>query len=154
MAKDYKHIKLEKHPKNEAGVFKDLSEKFDKFGSLYIGVDFDHTLLPYGKTNLSEEGVAAGFIDIVNLLKRAKSLGLKLCLWTLPTDKENLRWKIQWCKDNGIEMDYINESPLLSELNKDFKKVHFNLLLDDVAGLEASYSILYNLCDYIEEKNK
>ena len=51
-------------------------------------------------------------------------------------------------------MDYINDSPLLSEYSKDFRKPHFNLLLDDVAGLEASYSILTNVINYINDEHK
>lgn len=146
---NYKHQSLNLHPKNEENVFNELVEKYNKFGTLYIGVDFDNTLLPYGKEDLEESD--EGFNNIIHILQKAKELGLKLCLWTLPTSQENLDWKIEWCKNHGIEMDYINESPLLSELNKDFKKVHFNLLLDDVAGLESAYSVLYNLCDYISK---
>ena len=144
----YKHIKLYDHPKNEEGVFNDLVEKYNKFGTLYIGVDFDNTVWPYNADELKE--IPNGFDDILVLLRECKKCGLKLCLWTLPTSQENLEWKVKWCKLNGIEMDYINESPLLSEHSKVFGKQHFNLLLDDVAGLEASYSILVNLIEYIK----
>lgn len=151
---EYKHINLD-HPKNEIGAFNDLVKKYNQFGTLYIGVDFDNTLLPYGATDFFGEDdgllyVDQGFVDIVDLLRKCKSLGLKLCLWSLPTSQENLDWKVEWCKRYGIEMDYINESPLLNEHSQKYKKPHFNLLLDDVAGLESSYSILYNLCQYIE----
>lgn len=154
---EYKHITFD-HPKNETGVFNDLIQKYEKFGTLYIGVDFDNTLLPYGSLDLTndEDGsicVQQGFLDIVDLLRKCKNLGLKLCLWSLPTSQENLDWKIEWCKRYGIEMNYVNESPLLTEFSKVFKKPHFNLLLDDVAGLESGYSILHNICRYIESKN-
>ena len=154
---EYKHVSLDNHPKNEEGVFRDLVEKWNKFGTLYIGVDFDNTLFPYmekGYPRYMLDEVPEGFYDVLNLLRWSKLLGLKLCLWSLPTSLENLNWKVEWCKERGIEMDYINESPLLKELNDahGFKKVHFNLLLDDVAGLESAYSILYNLCEYIEKQ--
>ena len=152
---EYKHIELH-HPKNEVGVFNDLVQKYEKFGTLYVGVDFDNTLLPYGSANFFDEDgllcVEQGFLDIVELLRKCKELDFKLCLWSLPTSQENLDWKIEWCKRYGIEMDYINESPLLNEYSKEFNKPHFNLLLDDVAGLESSFSILYNICKYIESK--
>lgn len=135
------------HPKNEEGVFKDLIEKYLKFGSLYIGVDFDNTICPYGKTELDESDIE--FEKVHQLLRLAKSFGMKLCLWSLPLTQENLDWKIQFCKDHGFEMDYVNESPLLSEFSKKFGKPHFNLLLDDVAGLQSSYNILWNICNYI-----
>lgn len=159
---EYSHVSLNNHPKNEEGVFRDLVDKWHKFGTLYIGVDFDNTLYPYGVNGiypdyfLMGDYIPEGFYDVLNLLRWCKLLGLKLCLWTLPTSLENLNWKVEWCRERGIKMDYINESPLLKELNDEhgFKKVHFNLLLDDVAGLESSYSILYNMCEYIEKQIK
>ena len=144
----YKHIPLINHPKNEEGVFNNLIEKYNKNSTLYIGVDFDNTLWPYGMVERNE--IPQGFKEVIELLQQCKKHGLKLCLWTLPLSQENLDWKIQWCKNHGIEMDYINESPLLNEYSKEFKKPHFNLLLDDVAGLESSYSILVNIINYID----
>lgn len=88
------------HPFSEEKIFWDLVERYHKFGSLYIGVDFDDTLYPF-------RGHRQPTV-IVDLLKRAKKAGFTLCLYTLPLDDENLAWKIQWCKDQGIEMDYVN----------------------------------------------
>ena len=148
---NYWHVPLKCHPKNEINVFYDLIKKYKKYGSLYIGVDFDNTLLPYGEKEILKD---SDHNQIINLLKWCKEIGFKLCLWSLSTSQENLDWKIQWCKEHGIEMDYINESPLMKEFNNVTNKPHFNLLLDDVAGLESSYSILANLCNYIENINK
>ena len=150
---EYTHISLFDHPKNEKDVFEHLIKKYKEFGTLYIGVDFDNTLYPYEFSD-DESKFPKGFNSILELLQRAKHHGLKLCLWTLPKTKENLNWKIEWCRDHGIEVDYINESPLMNKYSKIFGKPHFNLLLDDVAGLESSYSILYNIIQYIEEQNK
>ena len=154
---EYKHVHLNNHPKNEEGVFNDLVNKYHKYGTLYIGVDFDNTLWPYMNGNYPryelDDCVPDGFYDILQLLRRCKVLGFKLCLWSLPTSQENLNWKVEWCKSRGIEMDYVNESPLLSDLSSKYRKTHFNLLLDDVAGLESAYSILYNICEYIEWEN-
>lgn len=151
---EYKHVQFN-HPKNEEGVFWDLVGKYQKFGTLYIGVDFDNTLLPYTyNDHFDEEGnlvVSQGYLDVVSLLRWCKLLGMKLCLWSLPSDQDNLDWKVEWCDMHGIHMDFINESPLLTGLTNQFGKPHFNLLLDDVAGLESAYSVLYNLCEYIDD---
>lgn len=152
---EYRHVPF-LHPKNESGVFWDLVRKYEKFGTLYIGVDFDNTLLPYEQREFynedGEQVVSTGFLDVVSLLRWCKLLGMKLCLWSLPDSDENLDWKVEWCGEHGIAMDYVNESPLLSGLTEKYGKPHFNLLLDDVAGLESSYSVLYNLCEYIDGK--
>ena len=155
----YKRIPFN-HPKNEQKVFEDLIEKYEKFESLYIGVDFDNTILPYGEDDICDEmedtesEYYEGLMSLIELLRWAKTLNMKLCLWTLPTSQENLDWKIKWCSSHGIEMDYINESPLLDNFSKKFGKPHFNLLLDDTAGLESSFNILYNLCEYIQQKQE
>lgn len=44
----------------------------------------------------------------------------------------------------AIEPDYVNESPLI----KGTKKPFFNLLLDDRAGLEETYTLLIKVIDY------
>lgn len=153
MNKEYKFERVVfDHPKNAENVFWDLVKKYKKFGSLIIGIDFDNTLCPYTKTEL--DSIDVGFNNIINLLQRAKKLGMKFCLWSLPLTQENLDWKVQFCKEHGIEVDYVNESPLLSEFSKKFGKPHFNLLLDDVAGLESSYQILFNICNYLENYDK
>lgn len=152
---DYYHISLDEHPKNEEGVFWDLVNKYNKYGTLYIGVDFDNTLMPYGMEDLTDGNLIKapfGFFDILNVLRDCKYYGLKLCLWSLPTSDENLEWKVRWCKEHDIEMDFVNCSPLMREYSDKYGKPHFNLLLDDVAGLESSYSILVNLCEYIKKK--
>lgn len=144
----YVHVPLINHPKNEEGLFLDLIKKWEKYGSLYIGVDFDNTLVPYGSETCSE----TGHWNVLRVLKFCKSLGMKLCLWSLSTSQENLEWKVRWCKEHGIEMDYVNESPLMKEFDNVTGKPHFNVLIDDVSGLEEIYSVLFNLCLYIEKK--
>lgn len=144
---NYMDFGLVDHKKSEKNVFNELIEKYHKYGTLYIGVDFDNTLLPYGMDDVPQDILDYGIM--IGVLKQAKACGLKLCLWTLPMSEENLQWKIEWCKEKGIEMDYINESPLLSEYSKKFGKPHFNLLLDDTAGLGSAFNILYNLINYL-----
>lgn len=144
---NYIDLGLAKHMKSEEKVFKELVEKYHKYGTLYIGVDFDNTLLPYGMDDVPQDNYSYSLI--IGVLRQAKACGLKLCLWTLPMSEENLQWKIEWCKEKGIEMDYINESPLLSEYSKKFGKPHFNLLLDDTAGLDSAFNILLNLTNYL-----
>ena len=68
---------------------------------------------------------------------------------TSESNEEKLKWKIQYCKHFGIEPDYVNESPLLPKTKKPF----FSLLLDDRAGLESAYNILFNIVSYANFKS-
>lgn len=147
---DYREYPLY-HPKCGENLFWSLIDKWNKYGTLYIGVDFDNTIKPYKE---SFEESEAGYGQIVTLLKDCKRVGMKLCLWSLCDSGENLAWKEDWCLNMGIGMDYINESPLLKEMTEQSKghKPYFNLLLDDTAGLAEAYSVLRNVVNYIERK--
>ena len=57
-----------------------------------------------------------------------------LILFTVATNEEELRSKVNYLENCGIYPDYINESPLF----KGSIKPYYNLLLDDRAGLESA----------------
>ena len=54
------------------------------------------------------------------------------------------------CKDIGIEIDYINESPPYIPFTGN--KVYYNIMLDDRAGLSAAYNILYKTKEIIRNE--
>lgn len=141
------------HPKVGESLFWSLIEKYEKYGTLYIGVDFDNTLKPYKE---DFETADAGYGQIVTLLKECKQLGFKLCLWSLCDSGEDLVWKVDWCSKMGIYVDYINESPLLKEMTEKSKghKPYFNLMLDDTAGLDGAYSVLWNVVRFLSVQKK
>ena len=146
-----------KHPYYTDGAFNRLLTEYLKYDTLYIAFDFDNTIWDYdrykddyryeyddidGYRNYGKEyRTTAIHWDIVNLLEGCKNIGLKLCLWTSCPKKEDEKKKVEICKQLGIEPDYINCSPL----SPGAVKPHFNLLLDDRAGLESAVSILSKL---------
>lgn len=112
-----------------------LKETSNKF-PLVIGVDFDFTLVdPLDNYSLYQ--------DIVEILHQAKSVGFILCIWTANPDKNLVLNK--WL-EAGISWDHYNMSPI----NPDNRKPHFNILLDDSAGLEQSLELLQRLIRYKE----
>lgn len=144
----YKYVSFD-HQRNELGSFNDLVDKYEKYGTLYVGVDFDNTVLPYQEQSVEGH---FGYNDLIQVLKDAKKYGLKICLWTVHSDEDNLKWKIDWFTKHGFEPDFVNDSPLCKHLGER-RKPHFNILLDDCAGLETAYRNLYNIVRYIEHKN-
>jgi hypothetical protein len=131
------------HPYNTEGMFNRLMAEYLKYDTLYIGFDFDNTIWDYDKYKnaYDSSNTDAMHKEVVDTLKLAKQMGLKLCLWTSCPSEEEENLKVQVCKDWGIEPDYINWSPL----SPGAKKPHFNLLLDDKAGLESAIQILCKL---------
>lgn len=121
------------HPQNRKKLVERLLEKYHKENGLIIGFDFDHTIFDY-----HNEG--GDYSCVIDLLKVCSELGFTMCLWTTEPNEEKLSWKIDYCKELGIKVDYVNESPV-----KKFKhcvKPYFNILLDDISGLEEAYYIL------------
>ena len=145
------------HTYTEEGFFERLMAEYLKYDTLYIGFDFDNTIWNYDKYHnaYDSSNTDARFDEVVELLKLCKQAGMKLCLWTSCWSDEEESLKADICKDWGIEVDYINCSPL----SPGAKKPHFNVLLDDKSGLEEVYHILSKLLlmiatfNYIEDKS-
>lgn len=104
-----------------------LKKQLDIHKSLIIGVDFDFTLY-----DPIEQVV---YQDVLEILLLAQKQGHILCSWSANTD-ENLVRRV-W-KECGLRIDYYNDSPAF----KGNRKPHFNILLDDIAGLDEAISIL------------
>lgn len=128
-----------KHPYFNKGAIKRLYADYLKYGSLYIAFDFDNTVWDYdtwGNKYEYHEGTCHG--QMVYLLQQAQMLGMKLILWTSCPTIEDQHKKVIICQRLGIMPDYVNCSPL----SPGAVKPHFNLLLDDRAGLESAVEIL------------
>ncbi len=124
--------------KTNARVSKILGQ-YKEHGSIVIGVDFDFTIY--------DPDTHTMHMDIVNLLIRSEQVGCKLCLWTANVSR--LPYIIEKCQEVGLNFKWINESPI--HIEHAVAKPHFNLLLDDTAGLGQAIEILTNLLSDINE---
>lgn len=124
---------------NSINVIERLKSEYKKYEFLIIGFDFDDTIYDYHQKGYK-------YNKVINLLREAKDLGMILCLYTVEPDPKKLQWKIDYCKDLGIEPDYVNKSPVMVGTTKPF----FNILLDDRAGLYSACIELENIIDYIK----
>lgn len=119
-----------------------LMAEYNQYGSLTIGFDFDGTVHDYHKTGATYELV-------IQLLRDLKSIGCKLICWTAYKDLDYVK---QFCKDNNIPCDGVNEGGIL--LPWESKKPFFSALLDDRAGLVQVYNELLVLFNIIKNKHK
>ena len=107
-----------------------------KYGKIVVGVDFDDTIFPLDHNPYN-----------VNRCSKVRSLVLQLqtqnranlCLWTVAEDW-SMMYKKHISKEYGIKFNYFNESPIVH--GTDIRKPHFNILLDDKAGLNETIKIL------------
>ena len=105
-----------------------LKREYQEHGKLIVAFDFDNTVFDYHNDKLDLQ-------PVISLLKKCSDLGFVMCLYTL---SDRIIYKSDWVKHLGIRVDYINDSPVLRHKVKPY----FNILLDDRAGLSASYNIL------------
>ena len=118
--------------KDQSQLVDKLYEIYKKHGSLYIGVDFDDTIRDFDNGEIIR--------PVVEILKQATSLGMKICLYTC-REGADLAFAEDFCKKIGLKIDYVNYSPLSPGLRKPL----FNILLDDKAGLVSSVRVLEDL---------
>ena len=132
-----------KHPFNEDRCSRRLLWEYQNYERLIIGLDFDNTIKTVKPDSPCDE--------VISLLQECSKLPkFCICLWSVcpDGDKEVLE-KVKYCESLGIRIDYVNDSPFLSE----GRKAYFNVLLDDRAGLESAYNNLKFVIDSIKNEN-
>lgn len=129
------------HPylSDTACVFR-LVDEYKKYGSLVIAYDFDNCVYDY-------HSKGHNYIEIINLLKEAKEINCYLIVFTAEKDLEKVRENL---KRKEIPFDAINETPPF--FKSDSRKIYFNLLLDDRAGLLSAYKQLRETINIIKNK--
>jgi len=126
-----------------------LVRDFYKHDNIIIAVDFDNTLYDFMERGASTS--VRRLIRELTLKKPAEIPEYKvdkrftIILFTA-REGEKLKEATQWCSDNFMRIDYVNESPVMSETRKPF----YNILLDDKAGLGQAYEVLTNFLKIID----
>lgn len=104
-----------------------------KKDSYVIAVDFDGTLCEYAFPKIGKQN--ENHLKLLNLLKNLREKGHKLILWTCRGDNEEypcLTEAIDWCKNQGLEFDAINENVAgTKKLSGPSPKVVADYYLDD-----------------------
>ena len=114
-----------------------LLDEYKKYGSLVIAYDFDNTVYDFHKKGCT-------YHKVIELLRELKTAGCTLVCFTANEDEGFIR---QYCKDNDIPLDLLNENPSFFKSNSG--KIYYNALLDDRAGLlEVYWDLNRLLCHY------
>lgn len=115
-----------------------LYNEYQKYGKLVIAYDFDNTIYDFHKKGNS-------YFQVMELLKELKRIGCICICFTANEDEEFIR---DYCKTWNIPLDKLNENPDFFQSNS--KKIYFNALLDDRAGLQQVYQELTLLVNIIK----
>lgn len=110
-----------------------LLKEWRQYERIVVAYDFDNTVYDF-----HHEGQT--YYDVIELLREANQLGAYLVVFTASAE-ENYPFIKSYLKDKDIPFDSINENPIFIPFGNN-KKIYFNILLDDRAGLKSAYETL------------
>ena len=124
----------------QSNCTKRLIDEWIKYHGLIIALDFDNTVFDF-------HGDGQTYNDVISLIKECKQYGCKVVIFAA-REKEDYDFIRSHCKSIGIEIDAINEN---INVNFNTRKIYYNILLDDRAGLPSAYDALLNALNYIKK---
>jgi len=119
-----------------------LIDEWVKYHGLIIALDFDNTIFDYHSDGQT-------FDQIISLIKECKKYGCKVVIFAA-REEEDYDFIRNHCKSIGIDIDGINEN--MPYLPYKTRKIYYNVLLDDRAGLKSAFESLSVALYYIKEK--
>ena len=130
--------------------FERLMAEYDKHKGLIVAFDFDNCVHDYHKQGHN-------YVEVIELIRAAKEIGCYLIVFTAEEDIDKV---ITFLNDNKIPFDTLNENPPFWKSTA--RKIYYNILLDDRAGLLSAYTQLKWVIDKVkarrakelEEQNK
>ncbi|WP_227493030.1 hypothetical protein [Bacillus paranthracis] len=130
---------------DEHNVTNRLVKEWEKYGSIVVAYDFDNTVYDYHK-----EGQT--YVSVIQLLHECKESGAYLMVYTARKDNE-LEFVKEYLEQNNVPYDSINETPDFIPC-KGGKKLYYNILLDDRAGLPSAYRSLKSAVQHMQKRQK
>lgn len=119
-----------------------LVDNWKEHKRIIIAFDFDNTVYDYYKQGYT-------YTKVIDLLKECKNMGCVLILNTC-CDESKFDFMREECSKVGLFVDYINESPEYIPFTGN--KIYYNIMLDDRAGLNSAYKILYKTKEIIKNE--
>lgn len=119
-----------------------LYNEYKKHPRLVVAVDFDDTCFDYHGDRKSHERV-------LEVLKECKRHNFYIVVWTASDPSRFDEMKL-FLSDKGIKVDSINENPIPLPFGN-HKKIYYNILLDDRAGLASALDTLETLLLLIDK---
>lgn len=92
---------------------------------LVLACDFDGTIVTHDYPNIGKP-----IKNAFKVLKQLQRNGHKLILWTCRQGKE-LQEAIDYCKQNGLEFNAVNENVYKSATFNPYPKVYADMYIDD-----------------------
>lgn len=126
---------------DQYNVVQRLLKEWREHGKIIIAYDFDDTVFDFHKRGDK-------YNDVISLLQRCKRAGAHFIVFTCCHEGQydDIR---EYLHENLIPYDKINENMDFTQFGG--RKVYYNILLDDRAGLHSSYYALLEAVSQIEK---
>lgn len=120
---------------NDDNVYNRLMDEWKKYGKLIIAFDYDNTVFDYSNKNNQCS-------DVIELLQECKRHGFHMIVFT-SCNADRIPEIESYLQAKNIPYDAINETPEYIPFQG--RKVYYNLLLDDRAGLSSAAKVLWRV---------
>lgn len=124
-------------------IVKRLHKEYKKHPKLVVAVDFDDTLYDYHNHGESH-------LRVKHVLQQCNELGFYVVLWTASAP-ERFDFIKEYVQDINVHIDAFNENPIALPFGN-HKKIYYNILLDDRAGLGQALDALEILVNDIKSR--
>ena len=118
-----------------------LISEWLEHGRIVLAVDFDDTIYPW---KFKEKEDKEQLKETIKVIRLAQEIGCFISIWSAcsPDRFDEIR---DYCTEIGIKVSSINENPVKLPYGN-HKKMYYNHLLDDRAGLKHALDILEYVC--------
>jgi hypothetical protein len=124
---------------NDSALLEKLKVHYHNYGKIIVAYDYDDTIAPTYMSKCCD--------DVIALIKELKPYAVFIC-YTSNHYPEKVK---QYIKEHDIPCDAFNENvDYMMEKYGHMRKVYFNILLDDKAGLGQAYRILKTFLEWVK----
>lgn len=127
---------------NDSICVERLVDEYERYGMLIVAYDYDNTVFDYSRNDNKCS-------EVIKLLRECKQHGCHLTVFTSCND-DRIPEIEKYLTGNAIPFDSINETPDFIPFRG--RKVYYNILLDDRAGLSSAMNILWRVMYTIRGK--
>lgn len=127
---------------DENNVVDRLVAEWQRYGKIIIAYDFDDTVYDYHKKDRQ-------YNDVITLLKECGLVGAYFIVFTCCGEDDYDKIK-DYLSQLDIPYDAINDN--LEFVKFKGRKIYYNILLDDRAGLPSAYKCLKKALKIIKQK--
>ena len=128
-----------------SNIVKRLHREYKKHPKLVVAVDFDDTAYDFHQQG--EE-----HLRVLQVLRQCNELGFYVVIWTASAP-ERFEFMKEYMQQHQVHISSINENPIKLPFGN-HKKIYYNILLDDRAGLGQALDALEIFIDNIHNDRK